>query len=521
VAAGAFTLAGLAYMQRLEADRQRSIAVTNEVRARDQESVAVTERDRAQKNLIKEARTASHWRAEQSAGALTKEPGEGDPVTAMLIALEGLPDQRADDEFLRTRPFVPEVFAALHGAMTWPREFRESKLLSGSLDEIFSAEFSPDGTLILTASDDKIARLWRKGATGTWASIGMFLGHEGRVTRGDFSPDGTKVLTASADKTARLWAKSSDGAWATVAVLKGHEGSVNSAVFSPDGTRILTASADNTAQLWVNGSDGAWTTVAVLKGHESYLTSAVFSPDGTRILTASWDKTARLWDAWHMQEALIGRAKVATPRCLTTEQRSALHLSGPAPAWCEAMQKWPYNAHSLANMHFEEGRFRAAVAEYERALDQKPAALKETEKVELAPRLAKAHETIAWYAFLDATLRAKPADDLAGEALTSATKAVELAPEVSNGYCIRGQIYLALGQVNKAIFDLDRAFALGADGSGAYLAHGRAKETMGDREAAIADYRKALANNAPSGYAKYAQGQARERLSALGDPTQP
>jgi WD40 repeat protein len=61
-----------------------------------------------------------------------------------------------------------------------------------------------------------------------------------------FSPDGTRILTASDDGTARVWHP--DGGLLTT--LEGHNDGVRSAVFSPDGTRILTASNDNTARLW-------------------------------------------------------------------------------------------------------------------------------------------------------------------------------------------------------------------------------------------------------------------------------
>ena len=61
-----------------------------------------------------------------------------------------------------------------------------------------------------------------------------------------FAPDGGRILTASNDKTARLWDR--DGK--PLAILEGHTDAVNSAVFAPDGGRILTASDDKTARLW-------------------------------------------------------------------------------------------------------------------------------------------------------------------------------------------------------------------------------------------------------------------------------
>ena len=63
-----------------------------------------------------------------------------------------------------------------------------------------------------------------------------------------FSPDGKRIVTASEDKTARLWDAATGKQIGEP--LRGHEGAVMSAAFSPDGKRIVTASADNTARLW-------------------------------------------------------------------------------------------------------------------------------------------------------------------------------------------------------------------------------------------------------------------------------
>ncbi len=204
------------------------------------------------------------------------------PVSAAKLALAAWPRDNRD---LAARPRLGETLDALGRIVP---DLRERRVLKGHEENVTSAAFSADGTRVVTASDDKTARVW-DAATGR--ELAALKGHEGSVRSAAFSGDGTRVVTASFDKTARVW----DAATGReLAALKGHEGPVHSAAFSGDGTRVVTASYDKTARVW-DAATGR--ELAALKGHEGSVRSAAFSGDGTRVVTASDDKTARVWDA--------------------------------------------------------------------------------------------------------------------------------------------------------------------------------------------------------------------------------
>ena len=175
---------------------------------------------------------------------------------------------------------------------------------------------SPDGTLGVLAYD-RTAEV-RDVLT---LDVVYKLQHESTVTNANFSPDGTRLVTTSGDGTARIW---DVGSRRQLATLVGHSRPVWSAAFSPDGRLIVTASSDETARIW-DAATGK--SLVTLRGFTDFVTTAEFSPDGTHVLTASDDGVARLHDCavcGDLEEVLaLARARIAeTGRTLTPDERA-------------------------------------------------------------------------------------------------------------------------------------------------------------------------------------------------------
>src|SRR5208282_965113 len=154
-------------------------------------------------------------------------------------------------------------------------------------DVVLTAQFSADGQRVVTASEDKTARVW-DAASGK--AIGEPMRHEDAVRSAQFSPDGQRVVTASEDKTARVWDAATGKA---IGEPMRHDGWVYSAQFSADGQQVVTASEDKTAQVWDAATGKA---IGEPMRREDAANSAQFSADGQQMVTASWDKTAQVWD---------------------------------------------------------------------------------------------------------------------------------------------------------------------------------------------------------------------------------
>lgn len=170
----------------------------------------------------------------------------------------------------------------------WAAAADKPRLLRGHDNLITNAGFSPDGSLIVTASLDKTARIW-DAVTGK--ELHTLRGHTGQVYGAKFSPDGRFVVTASDDKTARIWNPTTGRELRQLTDRK--NSGLKDAAFSSDGNYIITGALDGVAGIW-EASTGR--KLALLPMHSDAVNSSQISPDGGLILTAGDDRIARLYD---------------------------------------------------------------------------------------------------------------------------------------------------------------------------------------------------------------------------------
>ncbi len=154
---------------------------------------------------------------------------------------------------------------------------------------VTSVAFSSAG-MMASGCEDASIRVYNSSWNLLWNSITNADTHTTNVTAVAFSPDGSLLATASLDQTIKVWSTSN---WTIQRTFTGHTDGVTSIAFSPDGQKIVSGCVDGSVKVWA-ASGGCLVTI---NAHAFPVTATVFSTDGSRVVSASDDHTLRLWSA--------------------------------------------------------------------------------------------------------------------------------------------------------------------------------------------------------------------------------
>jgi WD40 repeat protein len=246
----------------------------------------------------------------------------------------------------------------------------------GHIRQVRGCATSPDGTWIVSASDDQTLKIWD---AATEAERATLIGHASGVNACCVSPDGTWIVSASSDRTLKIWDAASAAKGANLA---GHTEAVNGCAVSPDGTWIVSTSdyPDITPKIWdvATGTelralsrpyfqgvgcavspDGTWIVsprssclgfwdVATGKdglkctvGHTEHVLDCAVSPDGSWVVSGSADRTLKIWGVAADSLKILDQAAHMSARVTLKGHTDAIYACavGPDGTWIVSASK--------------------------------------------------------------------------------------------------------------------------------------------------------------------------------------
>jgi WD40 repeat protein len=154
----------------------------------------------------------------------------------------------------------------------------EALAFASNVEPTVAIGISSNGALVATASSKGAVTLWDANQ-GT--KIARLLGHTRQVRLLIFSPDGTKLISVSDDYSARVW-NTSNGAQIALLNSEKRQGTFRTFRFSPDGSIVAAGNyGDGPVQVW-NASD--FTPLQTLTGASE---AQFFPSDPNRFLVNS------------------------------------------------------------------------------------------------------------------------------------------------------------------------------------------------------------------------------------------
>jgi len=145
---------------------------------------------------------------------------------------------------------------------------------------------APDGSLILAAGEDNALTLWDP-ATGQ--ELGALVGHTDTISCCAVSADGSFAVSGGLDNTLKLWDLATG---AELRTLQGHTEAILDCAVAPDNSFVVSASMDASLKIWDAGSNEE----AASTEHTGAIHACAVAPDGTFVVSSGGDRVLNLWD---------------------------------------------------------------------------------------------------------------------------------------------------------------------------------------------------------------------------------
>lgn len=204
---------------------------------------------------------------------------------------------------MRTIALLLAASAVAEAQIIRPRNFQ------GHDHEVAVVMYTPDGTCLLSGSQDGTIRLWE---IKTEKEIRRYKAHEGaRVQALDLWQDKKRLLMASgaSDTLIKIWDLTANK---ELKPISGSKDAILSLRFMKDGRRLVATNASG-AQFWyINYASDT----VLLEGHTDLINSVALSPDDKILATGSSDKTIKLWDVKDEEELKTLKVHTDWVRCV-------------------------------------------------------------------------------------------------------------------------------------------------------------------------------------------------------------